>query len=160
MVFRTRVFLRHILALVDGTVLPANASAVQNALNTLATVLSLSVNNVGHVQLPVPHSNTTPSAVLKHRRTIEDGLMASDVDVTQTVALHFSPPSDARSSDRRNNIQTCIFAAPTSTTKQCAWTAPSLIGPLSLIKTSEMIGYDADARPGPTVRTEQNLGFE
>lgn len=148
------------MALVDGTVLPANASVVQNALNTLATVLSLSVNNTGHVQLPVPHTNTTASALLKHRRTIEDGLMAADVDVTQTVALQFSLPPDARSSDRRTSIQTCIFAAPASATKQSAWTPPSLIGPLPLIKSSDMIGYDADARPGPSARTEQNLGFE
>lgn len=136
---------------------PANAMVVQNALNTLATVLSLGVTNIGHVQLPVLHSNTASSALLKHRRIIEDHLMGAGLDVTQTVAVNFAQPQDARSSDRRSGIQTCIAVTGSGTRASLHWSPPALIGPLTLIKFTDLIGYDADVKPGPTARVEQTL---
>ena len=34
-----------------------------------------------------------------------------------------------------------------------------VIGPLTLVKVSEMIGYSEDSRPGATARAEQILAF-
>ena len=42
--------------------------------------------------------------------------------------------------------------------KTFPWSLPILIGPLELIRVSDMLGYDEVNRPGVTARAEQTLG--
>ncbi|CAK9003765.1 unnamed protein product [Durusdinium trenchii] len=84
-------------------------------------------------------------------RIIEDHLMGAGLDVTQTVAVNFAQPQDARSSDRRSGIQTCIAVTGSGTRASLHWSPPALIGPLTLIKFTDLIGYDADVKKGLAV---------
>lgn len=146
---------RFTLALLDTTIFPANAIQLKHAIDIFGLVLNMGNQNIGHVQLPVAHTNTTSQALIKHRRHVEDSLLQKGLDVTQTVALQFSKPADANTSDKRRLLQSCLAVA--SDPKACPWSAPSVIGPAPLVKVSDMIGYDADSRPGATARAEQRL---
>ena len=126
-----------------------------NAVSTLTTVLGMAGRNIAHIQLPVPQTNTTGGALVKHRRSIEDSLLSAGFDVTTTLALLFEKPVDATGADRRGGCQTCLVLC--SDIRSTPWTVPSAIGPMKLIKVNEMIGYDPDSRPGATARAEQIL---
>ena len=149
-------FLRYTLAVLDFTVFPANAMVMKSALETLSLVLNLGPQNLGHIQLPITQSNTTPAAMVKHRRSIEDFFLSNTIDITQSVGLHLRKPSDAHASDRRGCLQSCLAVCQDA--RKSSWAAPVLIGPLDLVKVSDMIGYEADQRPGATARAEQRLG--
>lgn len=146
--------LRYALAILDATVYPANATTLRSALGTMTTVLNLSQNNIAHVMMPVTQSNTTSNALVKHWRIIEDSFIASGLDVTQKVGLHLQKPTEAAGNDRRGGLQTCIAVAGG---RVCAWEPPVVIGPLTLVKVSDMIGYSEESRPGATARAEQIL---
>ncbi|CAL1167352.1 unnamed protein product [Cladocopium goreaui] len=99
------------LVLVDVTVFPANAKLVNGALDSLGLLLNMSAQNVGHIQLPVCHTNTSAPIVYKHRRLVEDNLMNTQkIDISQTVALHFSKPDEPHGADKRGGVQTCLHA--------------------------------------------------
>lgn len=149
-------FVRYVLAILDATIYPANAASLKSAMTTMNTVLNLSQNNIGHVMLPVIQSNTTSQALVKHARIIEDSFIGSGFDTTGKVALHLQKPLDAAANDKRGGLQTCLAL---SGGKDCAWVSPVVIGPLTLVKVSEMIGYSEDSRPGATARAEQILAF-
>ena len=127
---------------------------MKTSLDTLALILNLGPQNLGHVQLPVPQTNTTPHAVLKHKRSIEDTLMASGLE-SSGLGLHLCRPADAHASDRRGCLQPCLAVA--SEAKACVWTPPVLVGPLELVRVADMLGYESDQRPGATARAEQPL---
>lgn len=139
---------------VDVTIYPANAKLVGTALESLGLLLNMAGNrNAAHVQLPICHTNTTSQVVYKHRRLVEDNLMTSQkLDITQTVALH-SKPDEAHASDKRGGVQTCLFVTADPATS--SWQSPQVIGPISLIRVRDMIGYDTENRPGATARAEQ-----
>lgn len=48
---------RHVLAVMDLTVFPANAALVRSAMTVMCNVLNLGANNIGHVQLPISTPN-------------------------------------------------------------------------------------------------------
>ena len=149
---------RYVLCLVDVTVYPANATLIGSALEAMGLLLNMCVHNVGHVQLPLLHSNTTPQIIFKHKRLVEDNLMYTQkLDISQTVALQLLQPEDGHAADKRGGIQCCLFvAADPSVTK---WTCPHFIGPLNLVRVKDMIGYSDETRFGATARTEQILGL-
>ena len=145
------------MAFLDATVYPANASLVRSACTALGILLNMNIQNLGHVQLPVWHTNTTSEIVLKHRRLIEDNLLIEQkLDISQTVALHFNLPDDAPASDKRGGVQTCLFV--TSDLQACPWSSPRVVGPQPLIRVRDMIGFDADNKPGASARASQILG--
>lgn len=141
----------------DTTIFPANSKQIMNAVSTLTTVLGMAGRNIAHIQLPVPQTNTTGGALVKHRRSIEDSLLSAGFDVATTLALLFEKPVDATGADRRGGCQTCLVLC--SDIRSTPWTVPSAIGPMKLIKVNEMIGYDPDSRPGATARAEQILAL-
>lgn len=150
------VALRYIFALIDATVYPANANLVKSACDALGILLNMNAQNIGHVQLPVVHTNTTQEIVLKHRRLIEDNLhIQQKLDISQTVALHFSLADDAPASDKRGGVQTCLFV--TADGQACPWISPRVVGPQPLIRIRDMIGFDADSKPGASARASQIL---
>ena len=68
--------LRYTIATLDATIFPSNALLMKGALETMSCLLNIGVQNIAHIQLPIPQSNTTPQAMTKHRRTIEDYLLS------------------------------------------------------------------------------------
>lgn len=133
----------------------ANSSSIKVAMQTMCTMLSLGACNFGHVQYPIPHSNTSSEALIKHKRIIEDLFNAAGFSITTTLALHVTRPNDARQSDQRECIHTCLCLS--TDFKASLWTAPVFVGPVPLIKVADMIGYDPDNRPSATFRVEQTL---
>ncbi|CAK8999970.1 FO synthase subunit 1 [Durusdinium trenchii] len=142
----------YILVLLDATVYPANAAYLEAASQALSTVLHFGGHCIGHIQAPVPHSNTTQTALVKHRGLLEDSLMGKSLDITARVCLNFQRPPDAHQGDKRRVVQDVIAASAESVPS--SWNVPSVIGPLPMIKTQDMLGFE-DARPGPTARAEQ-----
>lgn len=141
--------------MLDATIFPANSKQLMCAFQILTTVLGMAGRNLGHVQLPIPQTNTTSGALVKHRRVIEDALLTNGFDITNTVAVVFEKPSDSTAADRRGGVQTCVAVC--QDPKASPWSLPMSIGPLSLVKVSDMLGYDPDSRPGATARAEQML---
>ena len=80
----------------DCTVWPANISYVQSAIQMISSMISMSPNNAGFVQLPVPHASTVASALLKHCRLLEDGLSKGGLDVLTTVTILFFEAGEFR----------------------------------------------------------------
>lgn len=146
---------RFVFVTLDATIFPANSKHLMSALNTMATTLGMASRNLGHIQLPVPQTNTTSGALVKHRRLIEDTLLSGGFDVTNNVALVLEKPADATEKDRRGGSQACISIV--QDPKASSWTAPSAIGPVKLVRVMDMCGYDPDNRPGATARAEQTL---
>lgn len=141
--------------MVDATIFPANAVQLKNVFDVMALVLNMGPQNIAHVQMPILHTNTTTSAVLKHRRHVEDSILGKSLDMNHSLALNFAKPNDGNSSDKRRLIQHCLAVVGDS--KASPWTPPSVVGPVPLIRVADMLGYDADSRPGATARAEQIL---
>ncbi|CAK9013327.1 unnamed protein product [Durusdinium trenchii] len=148
---------QYVLVMLDATIFPANSKQLMCAFQILTTVLGMAGRNLGHVQLPIPQTNTTSGALVKHRRVIEDALLTNGCDITNTVAVVFEKPSDSTAADRRGGVQTCVAVC--QDPKASPWSLPMSIGPLSLVKVSDMLGYDPDSRPGATARAEQMLRY-
>lgn len=115
-----------------------------------------------HCQLPQLQSSTTTAAVIKHKRALEDALLNAKLDVSTPVLLRFTKPESAKT-DSRRLAQACL--AVTSTIYKsngfadCEACRQSTIGPLPLIKTSAMLGYDVeDGSLSAGLRTEQYPG--
>lgn len=149
------------MVLVDCTVYPANAIYVNNVLDLVKTVLNLSDTNCAHIQCPAMQSQTVVTALLKHRRLIEDSLVTGGCDVTQQVSLQFDK-SESRSNDSRKPVQFCLAVTSNNHVannwKACSVFQYNRIGPVPLIRVADMVGFDADVRPGAAARTEQIFG--
>lgn len=143
------------MILVDATVYPANAQYLTQALNSMATVLHFGGHCLAHCQMPVMQSNTTPKALINHRRSMEDSFVTSNLDVTLPVTLHFQKPADATAQDKRRLSQLCL--AVSSDSEKLQWNVPPVISSIPLIKVADMKGYDEGTKPSPAVRAEQPL---
>ena len=139
----------------DATVYPADAAYFHSALQILSTVCHFGPHCIAHVQFPVPQSNTTTQALLNHHRTIEDTLHSKGVDINHKMSLHFQKPADSTAQDKRKIMQSCMACF--SDAERLMWDPPTVISQLPLIKISDMRGYDAETRPGPSARAEQRL---
>lgn len=148
-------FPRYCLALMDTTVFPSNAKALTNSIQCMSTILAMSNKHLGHVQLPIAQASANTTALISHRRKLEDGLVGCRLDTASSVVLQFAKPSDSTASDRRGGIQNGYVLA--QDPKACLWEYPQVIGPLSLVRVSDMLGYDPDSRPSPSARAEQKL---
>lgn len=90
----------------DATIFPSNAKVLSSTTQAMSTVLAMSGSkNVGHVQLPIAQSNTNTTALVTHRRKIEDGFISARLDTSNSVVLQFTRPSDSTAQDRRGGIQ-------------------------------------------------------
>ena len=148
--------------LIDATVCPENSTYVTNVLNMTKTVLNMADTNCVHLQCPLYHSQTSPPALLKHQRTLEDCVVSGGCDVMSRVSLHFDK-SQARASDSRQAVQLCLAVTsnsfPANVWKETTVCQKSSIGPVPLIRVSGMIGFDSEIRLGASARAEQILGI-
>lgn len=153
----TRVFLRYVIAAIDATVWPNDGLLEQ--LSALNTICSMSMFNVGHIQLPLIQAQPSQSAIIKHKRKIEDALLKADADFSSQLTLCFQKDTLRAGSDKRAVTQPCLVAM---VGKQNKWlesegVTSGVMGPLPVCSVSDMQGYDADTRPSPSARVEQIL---
>ena len=149
---------------VDGTVWPSSTQYMMECLALLQNICSLSPCNVGHVQTPLFHQATSMAALLKHIRKLEDALLKGELDIAQRVTLLFTKESSRSSVDKRPLTQPCIspFASKTNKWQDCEAHTAGVISGLTLMKVSDMQGYDPESgsRPGAAARLEKILGEE
>ena len=141
----------------DCTVWPKNDN-VSDCLQVLQTVCSVGASNVGFVQLPLVHSQTTQGAVVKRKRLVEDFFLKADCDFSASLTLVFSKEG-LRVDTGRPSSQPCFLV----TVGKCNKWAESqafqtgIVGPLQLAPTRDLLGYDPENRPGAAARVEQSL---
>ena len=144
---------------VDATVWPNDGLLEQ--VGMLNTICSMSSNNIGHIQLPLSQAQTTMSAVVKHKRKIEDALLKADVDFSHEITLGFSKETVRAGSDKRPVTQKCLIIMVGKGNRwmdsECITTG--ILGPLTVCNVSDMQGYDAESRPSPSARVEQTLSL-
>ncbi|CAK9022466.1 FO synthase subunit 1 [Durusdinium trenchii] len=152
------------ICLFDATVFPANATYVAQAVKTLTAVLSMSGNNMGFVQFPVYQSQTSKSAMLKHRHQLEMNLLKGGLSLIHPVQILFNK-LNCTASDKRALAQPALACFHThfsehSFTKSNAVTSGTL-GPCPLLKVGDFLGYDGETtKPGASARVEQTKGVE
>ena len=127
----------------------------------MAAICAMSSHNCGFIMMPVHQKQTTESAVLKHRRSIEESLMKNKLTVAWEVRLLFSKPDSIRS-DGRAMSQLCLVTVATTYKDSSPWLSSSAIttgrlGPVPLIRISEMLGFDEVVKPSASARVEQSL---
>ena len=151
---------RLVLCSVDATVWPSSTQYMMDCLGLMQNVCSLGPGNMAHIQQPLFHQATTMSALVKHRRRLEDFLLKSDLDISNNLTLTFSKDA-SMSSDKRAMTQPCYCVI---SSKNCRWLeseplSTSVLGPLPRLRVSDMQGYDPEtgSRPGAAARIEQNL---
>ena len=153
--------LRYMIAAVDGTVAGQNES-IQETVQFLTHVCAMGQTNIGYIQLPICHSQTTLSAHCKRKRAFEDALLKHDVDFSTTVTLFFQVAALRPGADQRPTSQGCCVCTVGKVNK---WTQDSqairaqVIGPLPRLAVSDLYGYDSESKPGPAARIEQTLGI-
>ena len=143
----------------DATLWPSNSTYLSAAIQTACAITNMSENNVCHTQLPQLQSSIGNQTAHNHRRSLEDQLQTHKLDVTNVTILRFDKP-DSQRNDNRKASQPCIAAVSTNF-KTCGFSPSdvlqtSTIGPVPLIKTSQMLGYDQEAGSmSAGLRTEQ-----
>ena len=153
---------RLVLAVLDCTLWPSDASYLKQALHTFTAIINMAGrHNAGLVYVPVLTSASTQKTVLNHRRLLEDALGTQGLDVLNVCSLAFIKQG-SHASDKRKSLHHVLFVTSTAEQSQNIWTGSNAwnsqnIGPVPLIRVSDMLGYDSDARPGPSQRVEQNL---
>ena len=155
--------MRYVICGVDFTVYPANSELVQSSLNVLASFLAMSSSDIGHLQTPMFHKQTSGMSTVKHTRTVEDLLFKHNLNIGKRVAVLFDKPADARG-DQRASHQVCIAVShkqysTSSVFNSCNMVSNARIGPIPLVRVIDFIDYDESCKPGPADRVEQQLVF-
>lgn len=153
----------YVMVGLDLTVYPADAAYVQSCFAVLSQVVSMSPAYAGWILLPVHQSQTTQSALVKHRRAVEDALVKLNLSLRHEVAVLYQKPEGSR--DGRGLAQQARFvlhsqhANASNPWNESPAVSDLRVGPCPLAKITEFIGYDPDARPGAAARVEQKLDF-
>lgn len=156
-------FDRYIIVTLDCTVFPANSSYLVAAAKTFATLLSMSSTMLGLVLFPVMQSQTSESALVKHRQQLENLLLKGGLSVINLIQLLFAKP-DSTARDTRNRHQLALasfhshFGA--HAFQQCTPVRDGKLGPVPLLKICDFLGYDSESKPGASARIEQCLDVE
>lgn len=117
--------------------------------------------NLGHIQTPMFHKQTSEMSTVKHTRTIEDLLFKHSINMGKRVAILFDRPADSRT-DQRASHQVCIAASHKQFASANAFNVSEMIanariGPIPLLRVVDFIDYDENCKPGPADRVEQRL---
>ena len=131
----------------DATVWSQTNEYYLDRLMMVNNVCAMGPTNIGHLQLPVVHSQTTMGAVVKHQRPLQDALLAADMEFSQSMTLYYFKENARSGSDKRPTPQMCHIV---SSSKQNKWFMSEALqaGHLRdfpLIPVSQMAGYDPDA---------------
>ena len=152
--------LRLVLCGYDATVFPSNATYVRQSITALATILGMGSDYCGHYQAPVFQSQTTMSAMIKHRRLIEDQMISNKLSIVNSFQLLYSK-EESTARDTRALSQQCIGLVHANF-PESSWLASRALvegklGPVPLLPFAQFLGYDDTTRPGASARVEQML---
>lgn len=89
---------------IDATVWQVGETILEGV-QMLTTLVSMSGNHFGYIQLPVLHPQTGHSANIKHKRKVEDMLLKTEADFSQSLTLVFQRESVRAGSDKRPTSQ-------------------------------------------------------
>lgn len=133
---------------------------VQNGVATMCSVLSMSASHMGFVQQPILQTQTTQSAMIKHRHALDLAMLKSTLTLKDPVQILYVKP-DSTGRDTRPYCQ------PAQATFHANFNNPPLavseavvrgrLGPCPLLRISDLQGYDEDSKPGASARAEQML---
>lgn len=154
--------LRYVVCFFDAAVFPANATYVAQAIKMLAAILSMSQNNMGFVMFPVYQSQTSESAMVKHRHQLEMSFLKAGLSLIHPVQVLYTKPN-CTARDARALAQQGLatfhthFGEHTFAASNAVKTGT--VGPCPLLKISDFLGYDGETvKPGASARVEQTLG--
>lgn len=151
---------RCVLCGYDATVFPANAGYARQSILAVAAILGMSPSNCCHYQVPIYQSQTTVPAMVKHRRLIEDQLIASKLSIVNSIQLLFCK-EDSSARDQRALSQPAVALLHTNFSESPWHSSRALVegkvGPVPLLPVAQFLGYDDTSRPGASARVEQIL---
>lgn len=152
--------MRIVVCLVDLTVWPSNSMFLQNAITVLSSILAMSSNHFAWVQCPLIQSQTSLPALIKHQHMLDNLLLKNSLEFSLNIQLLFRKP-DSTSRDSRQLSQRVLCVTHTNFEngihRQSTAISGGYVGPLPLVKLADMLGFDEVAKPGPSLRTEQQL---
>ena len=152
---------RYIICAVDTTVFPANGAHLQAALHALTTLMSMSSNMIGYVLYPQFQSQTSGSALVKHRHLLDNALLKGGVSLVHHIQLLYSKP-DSTVRDTRPLSQTTLAVFNTGFPQHAFHNSHAVkegkLGPCPLLRIGDFLGYDSDlSKPEASARVEQKL---
>ena len=154
--------MRYIICTVDTTVFPANASYIAAALKNFCTFLSMGSTTVGFVLFPVYQSQTSEQALVKHRHQLELALLKGGLSVINSVQVLYTKP-ESGASDKRALAQPAMATFHSHFSDHAFLKSKPVrtgtLGPVPLIKFSELLGFDDVSKPGASARVEQILNW-
>ena len=141
---------------------PANATYVGNAIKTLSAILAMSCHHVGLVQFPAFHSQTSASAMTKHRHSLENAFLKAGLTVINPLQILYSKP-DSTARDSRPLAQPSLATFHSHfgehSFQQAQGIREGKLGPAPLLRIADFLGYDNEAlKPGASARVEQIFG--
>lgn len=147
------------------TLYPALASYVKNSFHILGSVAAMSPAHCAFIMLPVDQKQTTDQARVKHRRLIEDFLFKSNMSYGQELAVLYTKPESGPRDGRPMSQVSLLSFHNSYLYSDNPWVEGDAmvhgrVGPVPLIKISDMLGYDGASRPSASARVEQILGFK
>lgn len=154
---------RYTICTLDCTVFPANASYLAHALKTFTTLMSMGSTMIGLVLFPVFQSQTSESAVVKHKQQLELALMKGGLTVMNLIQILYSKPdSTTRDSRSLHQLSMASFHThyPAHAFANCTPVREGKLGPVPLLRVGDFVGYDGDTKPGASARVEQTFGFQ
>lgn len=87
-------------------------------------------------------------------------MLSAGLNVLQLVTLNFDK-TGLPAGDKREPWHPCLYVTANAHDNHawdvCAASVQRAIGPCPLIRVSDMVGFDADNRPGASARVEQFL---
>ncbi|CAK9064704.1 FO synthase subunit 1 [Durusdinium trenchii] len=140
----------YIIAAIDGTVW-SQSDNMADMIQMMANVCSTGSTCIGYIQLPVMHSQTSMPALLKRKRLTEDTLLKINADFSTQITLLFSKESTRACTDKRLPSQMCVACAMGKNNRWIENSQPvqnGVMGPFALCAVADMMGYDADSKPG------------
>ena len=142
---------------------PANGNYVAGAVKTLATILSMGGNHIGFVQYPVTQSQTTPTAMLKHRHQLENNFVKAGLSMVNALQILYTKDASTARDGRAlwQSGQAVFHTHFSEHVLQESSTAvkEGKLGPCPLAKFADFLGYDETQKPGASARVEQKLVF-
>ena len=154
------VGVRYVITAMDCTVWPADAAYLSEGLRVMGDVLAMASDNMGFVQYPVLTSQTSTSALIKHRHMLDNNMLKHNLTVHHHVQIAYSKPNSTANDNRAlSQPAVAVFHAnfDESSFQQSTGVKHGRVGPCELIRIADFEGFDETKRPGASARVEQRL---
>ena len=122
----------------------------------------MSSTALGFVMYPTWQSQTSESALVKHRQMLDSAFLKAGLSMKNYVQILYTKP-DSNARDGRALAQLGLATFHThfdsNAWSSCKPLREGTVGPCPLARIMDFIGYDQDvSKPGASARVEQFLG--